>query len=821
MLDETIDQQTELKKLQLENQQIQQQLALLLEEQSQTNVRLGQREQELQQTQQALHQKTQELEILFMRPSRQGNTSSTTALQHIAEHLPGMLYQQRQQSDGTFAYVYVSTGCTELYQLSAEQIYQDTQAIWQLIHPDDRAQLEPSMRHAAKHLIEWEYEHRLLLPEGQIKWLKGMAKPCQEADGSIVWDGYVCDISEYKAAEVALMGSEEQFRRLVENSQDVIWTTNLDGKVTYLSPRFQEMFGYPISAWMGRAFTALVHPVDLSYVVQTLRQVAKSGRSEVGIEFRYCNKDQQWSWASMSVAPIKTPQGKVHGFQGIWRDISDRKHAEHQLQDQARRDALLNRLTVQIRKTLNFDVILQTTLNEIQQLFDIDRCGFVTYIKEGDHAYWQLVQEARRPGIAVMPNQFAISDSKLSQRLQALQHVEVVDASIEPDPETQQMFQELGVRSMLAIPEQLSDEILCVLTCSYLAEPRDWTNEEVELLQTVTAQLAIALKQADLYSQSQQKAKELEVALQELKRTQVQMVQSEKMSSLGQMVAGIAHEINNPTNFIYANLEYTEQYANEAFQLIQLYQKHYPDPHPEIAHHMKAMDLEFLQSDLQKLCHSMQVGADRIREIVNSLRNFSRLDESEFKSANLHEGLDNTLMIVQSRLKGEKKRPEIRLVKEYAELPLVDCYPGDLNQVFLNLLNNAIDALEARFPNHETVQIVGFAPAILVKTILNEPELGWVTVQITDNGMGVPESIQNRIFDPFFTTKDVGKGTGLGLSVSYQTITEQHGGKLLCFSQVGQGTVFVIQIPVKNYDRKRASINGEMNSSDPSLGYSR
>ncbi len=836
MRDKTVEYQQEIAALQLENDHIQQQLSTLLETQTRIQTQLWEREQQLavtleklgasEQAHQSCETDRQSAEMMrqslamelpktrlalktaFLdRYASLQQVSTQKVVQNIVDHLPGMLYQLRQSPNGAIDLPYVSVGCQEIYEFEPARIYHDTALFFNLIHPDDLSDIQRSMARSAKHLIIWEYEYRIMTPAGATKWVRSVARPRREADGTVIWDGYVFDVSEYKAAEVALINSEEKFRRLVENANDVIWMSSLEGKITYLSPKFQEVFGYPIATWMGRTFTALVHPADLSQVVQALRQVAKTAKSLSGVEFRYHRQDQTWAWAMMNVAPVKNAQTKVIGFQGSWRDINDRKLAEQHLQDQARRDALLNRLTAQIRKTLNFDVILQTTLREIQQLFDIDRCGLVTYIQEGDQTYWQLVQEERRPGIAMMPNRFSVSDTNLGKRLRSLQPVEIVDAAMESDPRTRQMFQDLGVRSMLAIPEQLSDEILCVLTCTYLAEARDWSEEEIELLKTVTAQLAIALKQADLYTQSQMKAKELESALQDLKRTQAQMIHSEKMSSLGQMVAGIAHEINNPTNFIYSNLEYTEQYAREAFQLVALYQKHYPTPPPEIANQIESMDLDFLKSDLKKLCHSMQVGAERIREIVNSLRNFSRLDESVFKSADLHEGIDSTIMIVQNRLKSNGMRSEIQLVREYAELPMVECYPGELNQVFLNLLNNAIDALEtgcgASLWGTATPNLT---PMIQIKTLMDEPMPGWVSVQITDNGVGMPESIQARIFDPFFTTKAVGKGTGLGLSVCYHTIAEQHGGNLRCSSVVGSGSIFVIQIPIQNHNRQHPTI---------------
>ncbi len=271
----------------------------------------------------------------------------------------------------------------------------------------------------------------------------------------------------------------------------------------------------------------------------------------------------------------------------------------------------------------------------------------------------------------------------------------------------------------------------------------------------------------------------LQATLRELQLTQQQMVQSEKMSALGQMVAGVAHEINNPVSFIYGNLAHMENYTLDLLSIIAAYQSHYPEPPEALQTQIDDIDLEFITEDIEKLLKSTKVGAERIKAIVLSLRNFSRLDESEFKQADVHEGIDSTLLILQHRY-----HPAIVIERDYGELPPIDCYPGQLNQVFLNLLGNAIDALEAANIAQPKIRI-------WTKAIDNQIE-----IHIADNGIGIPEAIQLRIFDPFFTTKPVGKGTGLGLSISYQIITEKHHGKISCDSVPGEGTEFAIELPV-------------------------
>ncbi len=292
------------------------------------------------------------------------------------------------------------------------------------------------------------------------------------------------------------------------------------------------------------------------------------------------------------------------------------------------------------------------------------------------------------------------------------------------------------------------------------------------------------------------RTRELTETLEQLKQSQIQLIQTEKMSGLGQLVAGIAHEVNNPISFIHGNIEYMDSYMQDLTNLVRAYQTHYPNPHPEIQTISDEIDIDFLSTDIHKLTKSMQMGTERIRQLVLSLRNFSRLDESNFKSTDIHEGIDNTLLILNHRLVARPDSPNIEIIKNYDhQIPMVESYPGQINQVFMNLLANAIDALDNVAEQTERDSLQTHPGTIWISTQMKGEN--WLQIVIADNGLGIPESIATSIFDPFFTTKPVGKGTGLGLSISYQIVTKKHNGKLWVDSTPGEGTQFTIEIPIQ------------------------
>ena len=624
-------------------------------------------------------------------------------------------------------------------------------------------------------------------------------------------------------ADIPTLQRDRLFGAIMENVADLIAVVDANGYRIYNSPSYQKVLGYLPTELEGTWAYDKIHPNDQAQVLAAAEDTLKTGVGKV-LEYRMRHKNGSWRILQSSGYVMRDDQGNVQNIVIVAHDISDRKidqserqRAERELErsrqsykELVRREEMLNRrLTSQIRNSLDLNTILATAVNEVQDLLSIDLCNFFWYIPETDPPEFQLVHFATSKSLFASEPTYPLSQlTALGKRLlkQEILQIQLIYANSGLDDFSRELLAEKGFTSQLLVPIKTRSLKLGVIVAAHCQGSRPWNADEVELLQAVANQLAIAIDQAELFDSAQANAAaanaqslQLEQAMADLQKTQSQLIQTEKMSSLGQLVAGVAHEINNPVNFIYGNINHASRFVQNLIEAIALYQKNYPQPIPEIAKFLDEIDLDFLKQDLPKMLTSMKIGAERIRQIVLSLRNFSRTDQEGRKPFNIHEGLDSTLLILQNRLKAFGDRPAISLTKHYGNIPLVNAYAGQLNQVFMNILSNAIEAIDEQLTdqlldenhiNREITVVTEFQES------LTDTQPDMVIVRIADNGQGIPEHLRNKLFNPFFTTKPVGKGTGLGLSISYQIVVEKHQGRLECLSKVGEGTEFRIEIPI-------------------------
>jgi signal transduction histidine kinase len=479
-------------------------------------------------------------------------------------------------------------------------------------------------------------------------------------------------------------------------------------------------------------------------------------------------------------------------------------------QSQVDQQKALFRVIAKIRESLDLDTIFKSAAAEVRELLDACRVGVFRFDPNSNWNKGEFVSESVLPEFeSLLSTQ--VHDHHLDEQLTTEYdkgYVQVIEdtSSVWTDGRYAVALETLQIRASLVAPLLQGDRLWGLLCIHQCIGPRRWQASEIEFVIQIAAQLGVAIQQAEFLAQTQHQSEALAQALEDLQKTQTQLIQNEKMSSLGQLVAGVAHEINNPVNFIYGNLIYASQYTQDLLDLIALYRKHYPEAHPEISDRTTLVDLDFLVEDLPRMLTSMQIGADRIRQI----------------------GIDSTLLILQYRLKAKTGTTGIKVIKKYGDLPLVECFPSQLNQVFMNILSNAIDALYE--PSSASVNSPLEEPTAnpasekdAAKTVSNSqthltppnssrrnqititttvaqgyPDgIPRAVICIADNGPGMPEAVRAEIFHSFYTTKPIGKGTGLGLSISHQIVTERHNGTLRCISQLGQGTEFQIEIPVQ------------------------
>ncbi|MEH2023116.1 ATP-binding sensor histidine kinase [Nostoc sp.] len=567
--------------------------------------------------------------------------ASEIRFQNLANNIPGMVYQFRLAADGSTSTPYVSSGCFDLYGLAAESVMAGTHSLYDMNHPDDQPAIAQAIAYSAQTLTQFDLECRIILPSGTVKWIQSLARPERQADGAILWDGVMIDISDVyeelhlrKQAEASLAKEREFLNAIIQTITDGIVVCDPNGKLTLFNKATCELHGLPVESLPPEQWTE---------------------------HFDLYQLDGQTPLSTTEIPLFRALQGEI-----------------------------------------------------------VENAEMVIAPKHG------------------------------SKRILLASGQAIIDSS----------GNKLGA---VVVMRDISD-----------------VYEELRLR-----------KQAELALQ--QKSQDLQQALNDLQHAQLQIVQSEKMSALGNLVAGVAHEMNNPLGFISASLKLAKPTIADIVEHLGLYQESLPNKNDKILDHAEEIDLDYSLKDLPKIIDSMTIACDRLKNISTSLRTFSRADQDYKVPFNIHQGIDSTILILKHRLKANQHRPAIEVVTNYGNLPEIECFPGQLNQVFMNLIANAIDALDESNHGRRFEEIQDNPNCI---TITTSVENNLVKIAIADNGKGMNEQVKSKIFGHLFTTKAVGKGTGLGLAIARQIIVEKHGGKLSFNSVLGEGTEFIIEIPV-------------------------
>jgi PAS domain S-box-containing protein len=687
--------------------------------------------------------------------------------------------------------IYYNPRWKQMLGYEVEEIENHPQSFARLVHPEDLPRVMANLSGCLSGRTDtYKVEFRMRCKSGEWKWILDRGQVCDrdEWGNPTRMAGTHTDISDKKAAAASLI----LFRQAAEGATDAITMTDMQGKHCYHNPAFTQLFEYATPEDLqttGGLRMVFAHPQVAVEVLATITR----GDSWVG-EVEQISRSGRRVQVMLRAHPICELNGNLVGMVTFHTDISHSRAAE---------------------------IALRRSQQQLQQAQKIAHIGNWEYdIKSGKIAWnYELcrifgMKPGKEPNFDELVERIHPQDKE--SWLQAMRKTIITAASSDIDFRILDCDGEIRYLNCRkeALKNQSGEVIKLLGTAIDITE-----RKQAEIaLQQISSQQSALIEQVRkeiterqlAEAREQEKAEELEIILQELQTAQTQLVQKDKMASIGQLLAGISQELNSPANFIYSNINPASEYAQDLIRLLELYQQHYPNPPATIATELDFLDVDFIKTDFLKLLWSTRSGADRIKEIVSALRNFSRHDQAKMKKADLNLGLDSTLTILQHRFKEQADRPSIEVIKEFADLPLVECYSGELNHAFLHILNNAIDAVEERLK-----QDYSLIPRIKISTeVINshlalisphddkkdakiQPARQKVVIRISDNGKGILPHMQKRIFEPFFTTKPVGKGTGLGLSICQEIIVEKHHGKLKCHSQLWNGSEFVIEINTK------------------------
>ena len=717
----------------------------------------------------------------------------------LVANINGAVYRCRNDADWTMDFI--SDAITEIsgYE-AAEFIRNSIRTYASIIHPDDTEYIDVSVAHALVNREPFTLEYRIIHRDGSVRWIYEKGKGIFDQTNQLLFtEGVFFDITDVKTAEAEKAAYQEKLEFLIRKTSLGVIEWNTQFQVVAWNPAAEKIFGYSAEEMLGEHARSIIPAATQAQVDDILAALLEERGGNYSVN-ENITKDGQIIICEWINTILHTDQREVLGVYSIVQDITARTEAETELKES---EAALRHQAIALAELSQSSAIskgqIEQAFQEITEcaahtlqvsrasIWLLDPCGTklccqdLYELESQKHSNHQELHLADYPTYFAALEQegnFAVEDAHIDVRT-----YEFADSYLIP----------LDIRSILDCMLGSDGNAFGVFCLESVGEKRVWQAAEENFSRSIANLVTLVIEA----NHRQQQAQKLEQTLNDLQYTQLQLIQSEKMSSIGQLVAGVAHEINNPVSFIYGNLTHAEAYMTDLLRLINRYQEYYPHPHPAIAAEIKAIELDFLQSDFAKLLKSMSSGTERIQGIVKSLRNFSRLDEAEVKNVDLHEGIDSTLLILRTRLRAQDWRPEIQVIQDYGELPPLNCYAGQLNQVFMNLLSNAIDALEEQDQDRTRLQMEQAPSLIRIRTrLVRETESPTITIAISDNGPGMDKVTHDRLFNPFFTTKPVGKGTGLGLSISYQIVTEKHRGRITCNSELGQGTTFTIALPL-------------------------